>query len=158
MDRYEHDRDRLVNVIQQALSAGSDQQKADLQASVEQARQAPRLASPAGRDNGTLDDVRARPLIQDQQRARRLIIHVGDQRYTFDTDVIAGRSGPLNVSDEYVDGRHAHFQVAHNSWYVSDLGSTNGTWLNARRVAAPQRLRKGDKIRIGQTIVIVESA
>jgi len=40
---------------------------------------------------------------------------------------------------------------------VEDLGSTNGTWLNGRRIYSAQRLNKGDKIRIGRTTVTVIS-
>jgi pSer/pThr/pTyr-binding forkhead associated (FHA) protein len=45
--------------------------------------------------------------------------------------------------------------VAHELWYVEDLGSTNGTWLNGRRILAAQRLEKGDKVRIGHTTIVV---
>jgi pSer/pThr/pTyr-binding forkhead associated (FHA) protein len=47
--------------------------------------------------------------------------------------------------------------MAHGYWFVQDLGSTNGTWLNNRRIYAAQRLKKGDKIKIGRTIVAVVS-
>ena len=69
-----------------------------------------------------------------------------------------GRQGTLAISDEFASSRHARFQIAHGLWYVEDLGSTNGTWLNGRRIHAPQRLKKGDKIRIGHTIMIVVSS
>jgi len=46
---------------------------------------------------------------------------------------------------------------AHSFWYVEDLGSTNGTWLNGRRIFSAQRLKKGDKIRIGRTVITVVS-
>ena len=62
------------------------------------------------------------------------------------------------VSDEYASNHHARFQTAHGLWYVKDLASTNGTWLNGRRIHAPQRLKKGDKIKIGHTVVTVVSA
>ena len=42
-------------------------------------------------------------------------------------------------------------------WYAEDLGSTNGTWLNGLRIYAPQPLKKGDKIRIGHTVMTVRS-
>jgi len=43
-------------------------------------------------------------------------------------------------------------------WYVDDLGSTNGTVLNGRRIRGSQLLRKRDKIRIGHTVITVVSA
>jgi hypothetical protein len=131
------------------------QRRPDLYAAVE--RRIARLASPAGPDDGTLVDAPARPLKKDgDQRTRPLIIRDGDQRYTFDTDFIAGRQGALHVRDEYANNHHVRFQTASNLWYVSDLGSTNGTWLNGRRIHAPQRLKNRDKIRIGRTVLEVE--
>jgi pSer/pThr/pTyr-binding forkhead associated (FHA) protein len=87
-----------------------------------------------------------------------IMVQVGDQRQSFHTDFIAGRQGALAVIDEYASNHHARFTVAHGFWYVKDLGSTNGTQLNGRRIHAPQRLKKGDKIKIGHTVVMVVSA
>jgi pSer/pThr/pTyr-binding forkhead associated (FHA) protein len=87
-----------------------------------------------------------------------LQVEVGERRQTFQTEFIAGRHGSLPITDDYASNQHARFQIAHGSWYVKDLGSTNGTWLNGRRIHAAQRLRKGDKIKIGHTVVTVVSA
>jgi hypothetical protein len=89
---------------------------------------------------------------------RTLLIQAGDRRHTFHTDFTTGRQGNLIISDEFASSRHARFQLAHGLWYVEDLGSTNGTWLNGRRIHSPQRLKKGDKIRIGHTVVTVVSS
>jgi pSer/pThr/pTyr-binding forkhead associated (FHA) protein len=89
---------------------------------------------------------------------RSLLIQAGDQRHTFHAEFTAGRQGHLVISDEFASSRHARFQLAHGLWYVEDLGSTNGTWLNGRRIHSPQRLKKGDKIRIGHTVVTVVSS
>jgi pSer/pThr/pTyr-binding forkhead associated (FHA) protein len=91
-------------------------------------------------------------------RTQTIMVQVGDQRQSFQTDFIAGRQGALAVIDEYASNHHARFTVAHGFWYVKDLGSTNGTSLNGRRIHAPQRLKKGDKIKIGHTLVTVVSA
>ena len=39
-------------------------------------------------------------------------------------------------------------------WCVTDLGSSNGTWVNGERIWSSRRLRHGDEIRIGQTRLI----
>lgn len=88
---------------------------------------------------------------------RTLVIQAGDQRYTFHTEFVAGRQGHISIDDEFVSGHHARFKIAHGLWFVEDLGSTNGTWLNGRRFHAPQRLKKGDKVRIGHTVITVVS-
>jgi pSer/pThr/pTyr-binding forkhead associated (FHA) protein len=89
---------------------------------------------------------------------RPLVIQLGDQRHSFSTTFTAGRQGNIVITDEFASSHHARFQVAHNLWFIEDLGSTNGTWLNGRRFRAPQHLKKGDKIKIGRTVMTVVSA
>ena len=89
---------------------------------------------------------------------RPLIIQVGDERHSFSAVFTAGRQGNLPITDEFASSHHARFQVAHGIWFIEDLGSTNGTWLNGRRFRAPQHLKKGDKIKIGRTVMTVVSA
>lgn len=119
----------------------------------EQEQQAWKVAvsAVAGQTGITLTDVEAIP-------TQPLLVQAGDQRYTFRADFTAGRQGTLAVSDEFASNHHARFQIAHGLWYVKDLGSTNGTWLNGRRIHAAQRLKKGDKIKIGRTVMTVVSA
>jgi serine/threonine-protein kinase len=55
----------------------------------------------------------------------------------------------------YVSRRHAHIIKARNGYFVADLGSSNGTFVNSR-LLPPQRprlLRNGDKITIGQVVI-----
>ena len=87
-----------------------------------------------------------------------MVIQVGDQRHTFRTDFTVGREGNLVIDDDFASGQHARFQTVRGLWYVEDLGSTNGTSLNGRRILSAQLLRKRDKIKIGHTVVTVVSA
>ena len=89
---------------------------------------------------------------------KAIIIQAGGQTHTFHTEFTAGRQGSLVISDEHASSHHALFQLAHGFWFVQDLNSTNGTWLNNRRIYQAQRLKKGDKIKIGRTVVAVVSA
>ena len=86
-----------------------------------------------------------------------LVVKADGQTQVFSTDFTAGRQGSLSVGDDHASNHHARFQFAHGSWYVEDLDSTNGTWLNNRRMFSAQRLKKGDKIRIGRTTIVVVS-
>ena len=95
-------------------------------------------------------------IVEAPQR-QSLVIQVGQQRHTFRSDFSAGRQGSLVIDDGHASSHHARFQVVRSLWYVEDAGSTNGTWLNGRRIHAAQLLKKGDKIRIGHTVVIVVS-
>jgi predicted component of type VI protein secretion system len=87
-----------------------------------------------------------------------LIISDGDQTHVFHSESTVGRQGNLKIHDEHASGQHALFQNAHGLWYVEDLGSTNGTYLNNRRIFSAQRLKKGDKVRIGRTTLTIVSA
>jgi pSer/pThr/pTyr-binding forkhead associated (FHA) protein len=89
---------------------------------------------------------------------KSLVIQVGDERHTFGTDFTVGREGSLVIDDNFASGQHARFQTVRGLWYIEDLGSTNGTALNGRRIASAQLLKKRDKIKIGHTVVTVLSA
>ena len=49
---------------------------------------------------------------------------------------------------------HAVLERFPAAWCVTDLGSSNGTWVNGERIWSSHRLRHGDEIRIGQTRLI----
>ncbi len=93
--------------------------------------------------------------LSDAVPSQSLHLEVGGDRHIFHTNFTAGRQGTLLIGDDFASGHHARFQVAHGQWYVEDLGSKNGTWLNGRRIHAAQRLKKGDKIKIGHTVIVV---
>lgn len=86
-----------------------------------------------------------------------LVVLVDGETHVFSTDFTAGRQGSLAVGDDHASNHHARFQYAHGNWWVEDLSSTNGTWLNGRRMFNAQRLKKHDKIRIGHTTIQVVS-
>jgi adenylate cyclase len=64
-----------------------------------------------------------------------------------------GAGNPLVLADDRVSRRHAliHAQGEGEFWLV-DLGSRNGTYLNDRRVQQPVRLRDGDRLRVGGSV------
>ena len=97
-------------------------------------------------------------LTGDDPTTKPLVIRTRRKTHTFHTDFTAGRQGTLAVTDESASSHHALFQFAFGRWFVEDLGSTNGTWLNGSRIQASQRLKKGDKINIGSTVMTVVSA
>lgn len=49
---------------------------------------------------------------------------------------------------------HAVLERFSAGWCVTDLGSSNGTWVNGERIWAAHRLRHGDELRIGQTRLV----
>jgi hypothetical protein len=54
------------------------------------------------------------------------------------------------VEDQFASGEHAVLTFRGRAWYVEDVGSTNGTWVNGRRIAAVEPLGYGDEIQVGQ--------
>ncbi len=68
-----------------------------------------------------------------------------------------GRRGDMDVRidwDPQVSGLHAELQCLAGDWLVLDDGlSTNGTFINGKRAPTRQRLRSGDRIRVGRTVL-----
>jgi len=73
-----------------------------------------------------------------------------------------GRRAEMDVSlswDSEVSGFHAELQCLMGEWMLLDDGlSTNGTYVNRQRVSARQRLRDGDRIRMGRTVLAYNAA
>lgn len=88
----------------------------------------------------------------------RLIVRHGpnpNQEYPLVlTSNIVGRE-PINdvvFADPEVSRRHARIVSQNNSYYIEDLGSTNGTFVNGRRISSITRLSDGDIIDLGESI------
>ena len=62
----------------------------------------------------------------------------------------ANNDVPL-ATDEYASGRHARIEPRRDGVWISDVGSTNGTYVNGVRLTAPRKLSPGDIVRIGET-------
>jgi predicted component of type VI protein secretion system len=65
------------------------------------------------------------------------------------------RENDIAVDDDATaSGLHAVLERFAAGWTVTDLGSSNGTWVNGERIWASRRLRHGDEIRIGHTRLV----
>jgi diguanylate cyclase (GGDEF)-like protein len=78
-------------------------------------------------------------------------------------ELLIGRDGDMHLKldgDESVSRRHAAVKVEPGASdngataRVRDLGSANGTWLDGRKIEGEAILREGQKIRVGQTVVL----
>lgn len=65
-----------------------------------------------------------------------------------------GRADIVIAADPEISGAHCriHYDTARDTWILSDLRSTNGTWVNGERIQSVP-MRDGDKILLGQTIL-----
>jgi pSer/pThr/pTyr-binding forkhead associated (FHA) protein len=68
-------------------------------------------------------------------------------------EAILGRASTsdVEIEDAFASSAHARVFPRGQSMYIEDLGSTNGTYLNERRLEAVEELRPDDTIRIGET-------
>jgi hypothetical protein len=74
---------------------------------------------------------------------------------TFDVrdGAMFGRSdgADIRVEDPFASSSHARIDNRGGAMYLEDMGSTNGTYLNGRKVKSAERLDMGDTIRIGDS-------
>jgi FOG: FHA domain len=56
------------------------------------------------------------------------------------------------LTDSFVSGHHAKLFIRNNNFYVEDLGSTNGTFINSSRIDGRVKLNVNDELKIGSVI------
>jgi pSer/pThr/pTyr-binding forkhead associated (FHA) protein len=73
------------------------------------------------------------------------------------SEVIIGRESSTDyvIQNETVSARHARLSYHHNQWWVEDLQSTNGTFLNDERVETATVIISGDELRCGNVTLLV---
>jgi pSer/pThr/pTyr-binding forkhead associated (FHA) protein len=63
----------------------------------------------------------------------------------------------IRLDDTYISQFHARIFPRDGAWYVEDLGSTNGTYLNQRKLTGASEVRAGDTLRMGKTTMELKS-
>lgn len=66
-----------------------------------------------------------------------------------------GETCQIVLKDTYVSQAHTRIFAKEGTWYVEDLGSTNGTYLNRAKVSDASQLAPGDEVRVGKTVIEV---
>ncbi|MDT3445526.1 MULTISPECIES: FHA domain-containing protein [unclassified Pseudofrankia] len=59
----------------------------------------------------------------------------------------------LVLDDDFASGRHARLVPHDGRWFVEDLNSTNGTFLEHTKVTTPMPVSLGAPVRIGKTVL-----
>jgi pSer/pThr/pTyr-binding forkhead associated (FHA) protein len=74
-----------------------------------------------------------------------------NKEFTVGSEATLGRGQGCQVqlADPMVSQLHARLFRSDRGLHIEDLGSTNGTYLNDRKVGGPVRLKKGDRVRVG---------
>ena len=104
----------------------------------------------------------ARPPERPQEKRRRQLYlkvvqpsdHLG-RTFDLDDELTIGRSPGCGVAmpdDIYTSTLHARLFRRNDQLWVEDLGSTNGTFVNAEQISKAVRLGRGDHLQIGSTV------
>jgi hypothetical protein len=134
----------VVGVIRRDMFAGS---RASRIVAAPRGVGAPAAGAPAGRPART----------RRGKVARQLVVTAGalaGTRITLSEATISiGRAedSTLVITDDYASAHHARLVPRAGQWYIEDLGSTNGTYLDRGKVSAPTPVPLGVPIRIGRT-------
>jgi pSer/pThr/pTyr-binding forkhead associated (FHA) protein len=74
--------------------------------------------------------------------------------YELGEEITVGRAAgcAVHVEDAYTSNLHARVFRRDGAVWVEDLGSTNGTWVNAERIENPTRIGRGDLLQVGGTV------
>jgi pSer/pThr/pTyr-binding forkhead associated (FHA) protein len=73
-------------------------------------------------------------------------------------EIMIGRSvaATFTIRNETVSSNHARLSYRQNQWWVEDLHSTNGTFLNEERIYMPTVVMSSDDLRCGQVNIQIQ--
>jgi hypothetical protein len=80
--------------------------------------------------------------------------------FSLDAVTTLGRdvNNTIVIDDEFASGRHAVLTYRGRAWYVEDLGSTNGTFVNGSPVDGIVPVGFGDELQLGNVRLRLERA
>ncbi len=107
------------------------------------------IYSSAGRMAGPLEE-------RAPARAQRAVLSIDGQRVVVGpAGATLGRSRQCDVvlADPNVSRQHAEIRPRGGSWVLTDLGSTNGSSINGRRIDGPEVIEPGDEIELGTSVI-----
>jgi hypothetical protein len=73
-------------------------------------------------------------------------------------EILIGRDPACNLrlNENSISGRHSKISYHHNQWWIEDLNSTNGSFLNGELVRIPLVLADNDQLRLGNINFLVK--
>lgn len=118
-----------------------------------------RPAGPARGDARSAKRPAPAPSRRTKQVPRKMVVIEGEQlkgrSFPLGEEIIIGRAERchLILEDSYVSQIHARVFSKGDVYMVEDMGSTNGTYVNRNRVTSPTELLRGDRVKIGKTVL-----
>ena len=115
-------------------------------------------AAPRGNTKGAKPEKAAKPKAA-KSGVRSLVVVEGPLTGTTiplgTADVTIGRAPDATIvlDDDYASTAHAKLSLINGTWVVSDLGSTNGTWIDRQRITTPTQLAVGNQLKVGRTVL-----
>lgn len=96
----------------------------------------------------TVPPITLQTIIDQEQVRKRFLI----------PEIIIGRDPACDfpINDDTISLRHSKLTYHHKQWWVEDLGSTNGSYLNDTFVEDPIVLTSGDQLRLGRLILSIK--
>jgi pSer/pThr/pTyr-binding forkhead associated (FHA) protein len=69
-----------------------------------------------------------------------------------------GRFGDVDIKllDSKVSREHARIEIEGSQCRITDLNSSNGTYINGRRLSGSTELKDGDEIKLGDTFFVLD--
>lgn len=100
----------------------------------------------------------AADLAVDRPKAELLVVAAGGTSFQpgrcfpLPKDATIGRapSNTIILPDSFVSTKHAKLAYRDGKWWLADLGSRNGVWLNGERIEKEMQVRPDDLLTIGQ--------
>ncbi len=107
----------------------------------------------------------SRPASRTRKRSWRLVVvepkAEQGQAFAVDGEATMGRGGGCTIPlsfDTFASQVHARAFDRDGNLWVEDLGSTNGTFVNGEKLTQATMLKKGDRVKIGETVLEAERA
>lgn len=116
----------------------------------------PQAAAPVPAPTGA--PARRSPMRRERRMSQLTVVEPAGMKgrnYDLGEELTVGRAAGCQVTldDNYVSQLHARIFLRDGLLFVEDLGSTNGTYLNSRRVSGPEAMKRGDQLKIGSTVM-----
>ena len=136
----------VVTVVDEAPLSRRDRRRERRTAAAPPPAPGPPTADGRRQMNGQVMRLRVLEPIERQGR----IFDLGDE-------VTVGRASGCGVAldDAFTSQLHARVFRRNGETWIEDLGSTNGTYVNAKKLASPVPLHPGDRLQVGRTVLEV---